>query len=229
MSDAVYKDPYAIGFCSLPYVRHNKALKVSDGSLSLPPTSFTIGTEDYPITRRLYLYTPADPLKTDSRNFVAFVLGKGQQFIYLLDDFVPLKIRAEEWAVKMIETVKHTKVINPYLTAVKGAKRLSTTYRFNRGEDELDSRSIRDLERMVEFFNDNPINEIILAGFADNQGLYWRNYQLSCQRAEKVKKEFQMRGIMVQKTLCVSEEVPVASNETLTGRHKNRRVEVWVK
>lgn len=228
LSDAVHQDPYAIGYCGVPYVKNNQMLKVSDGSLATLPSIFSVVTEDYPLTRRLYLYTSASPEKVDIRNFVAFALGKGQQFI-TEQKFVPLTIRVEPYAIEMIGTVQQAKVLNRYLTAVAGAKRLSTNYRFNRTNFELDSKGLKDLERTVEFFDDHPFDEIILAGFTDSKGDYWRNYKLSCNRAEKVKKAFQARGVTVNKTLCVSEEVPVASNQTQTGQDKNRRVEVWVK
>ncbi len=228
LSDAVRKDPDAIGYCGLPYVKENNVLKVSDGSLAALPTLLTVGTEDYPLTRRLHLYTAAVPPKRDITNFVAFALGKGQRFISQ-QQFVPLTLKAEAYAIEMIGAIQNVKVLNPYLAAVKGAKRLSTNYRFKSANYELDSRSVRDLERMVEFFDDHPFHKIILAGFADDQGDYWRNYRLSCKRAEKVKEAFQARGVTVAKSLCVSEEVPVASNQTQAGQDKNRRVEVWVK
>jgi phosphate transport system substrate-binding protein len=228
LSEAVRKDKYAIGFCGLPYVKDNKVLKVSDGSLATPPTTLSVGTEDYPLIRRLHLYTPSAPQNSETINFVAFALGKGQKFI-TQQKFVPLTIKVEEYAIELIGTIQQAKVINKYLTSVADAKRLSTNYRFTHAESGLDSRGIQDLERMVDFFSDHPFNEIILAGFTDNQGDYWKNYELSCQRAQKVKDAFQSRGITVQKTLCVSEEVPVASNRTQTGRDKNRRVEIWVK
>lgn len=228
LSDAVRQDPYAIGYCGLPFVKDNKVLKLSDGSLPVAPTRLSVGTEDYPLTRRLYLYTPVEPQNADTMNFTAFALGKGQHFIPE-EKFVPLTITAEPWAVEMIKTVDELKPLNRYIKAVKGAKRLSTNYRFDRYNVKLDSRGVRDLERMTEFFEENSFDQIILAGFSDSHGDYQQNYMLSCRRAETIRLAFETRGIHVEKALCVGEEVPVASNRTLAGRQKNRRVEVWVK
>ena len=65
-------------------------------------------------------------------------------------------------------------------------------------------------------------------GFADSMGNYWTNYPLSCNRAIAVSKHLCYTGVDIQEIFCVSEEIPVAENETDAGRAKNRRVEVWV-
>lgn len=228
LSDAVRNDLYAIGYCGLPFVKTNKVLKISDGSLPAAPTRLSVGTEDYPLTRRLYLYTPAEPENTDTMNFVAFALDKSEPFI-IRHKFVPLTITAEPWPVEMIKTIDQVAALNRYIDAVSGHKRLSTNYRFNRGNFKLDSRGMRDLERMETFLEENSFDEVILAGFSDSRGDYQQNYMLSCRRAETIRLAFEARGIHVERALCVGEEVPVASNKTLTGREKNRRVEVWVK
>jgi phosphate transport system substrate-binding protein len=62
LSDAVAADPNGIGFIGLPYIQSAKPIAVSDkGTLSLLPTRLTVSTEDYLLSRRLYLYTPANP------------------------------------------------------------------------------------------------------------------------------------------------------------------------
>ena len=52
----------SIGFVGLAYVAGAKALKVHEGgSVPYRPTVFTVRTEDYLLSRRLYLYTAAQP------------------------------------------------------------------------------------------------------------------------------------------------------------------------
>ncbi|MBL1321981.1 MAG: phosphate ABC transporter substrate-binding protein [Methylophaga sp.] len=73
LSDKVSEEIGAIGFIGLPYVRHSKLLAVADNNntQSIIPTLFTVGTEDYPLARRLFFYTPA--LQTPFiRDFVEF-------------------------------------------------------------------------------------------------------------------------------------------------------------
>ena len=62
LSEAVADDPNAVGFVGLPYVHSARAVAVSEkGATPLQPTRLTVATEDYPLSRRLYLYTPANP------------------------------------------------------------------------------------------------------------------------------------------------------------------------
>lgn len=59
LSDAVSQDPQGIGFIGLPYVRQAKAVAIADGdSQPMLPLNNLIATEDYPLSRRLYLYLP---------------------------------------------------------------------------------------------------------------------------------------------------------------------------
>jgi phosphate transport system substrate-binding protein len=57
LSEAVARDPNGIGFIGLPYVHNAKVIAVAEtGALALQPTQLTIATEDYPLSRRLFLY-----------------------------------------------------------------------------------------------------------------------------------------------------------------------------
>ncbi len=121
---------------------------------------------------------------------------------------------------------------------MRGAKRLSASFRFKGETLELDSKGPRDLDRLVDFFIEQGPKEVILAGFSDRaedagpqraEGPVDRNYALSCKRAEAVKEELSSRGIKTAEMLCVGRELPVASNSTEQGREKNRRVEVWMR
>ena len=62
LSDAVAADPNGIGFVGLPFVRSARAVPVSDQNTApLLPSAFTVAREDYVFSRRLFLYTPANP------------------------------------------------------------------------------------------------------------------------------------------------------------------------
>ena len=61
LRQSVSNDPDGIGFASISFVKGVKALAVSDGSKAIAPSTFTVATEDYPLARRLFLYTPAQP------------------------------------------------------------------------------------------------------------------------------------------------------------------------
>ncbi|WP_462270972.1 substrate-binding domain-containing protein, partial [Desulfobacter sp.] len=229
LSDDVSKDKDGIGFTGLPYIRRAKALSVSDGAgQAILPTFFTVATEDYPISRRLYMYCSPIPDNPNVQPFIDFVHSEAGQKTVQEIGFVDMNIRSFHMPPPSAETVTNKTVLDRYLNAIKDAKRLSLNFRFKKAASELDNRSIRDLDRMVKFLTDKE-ERIILAGFADNSGSYNSNLQLAMGRAQKVASEMQSRGIIPSQVLSCSEELPVASNDSAKGRGKNRRVEVWIK
>jgi glucose/mannose transport system substrate-binding protein len=80
LSDAVGADIYGIGFIGRSFERGTKALAISESGRPLLPTTFNIVTRDYPLSRRLYLYTPADPQNKWTRKFVQYALPKLEVF-----------------------------------------------------------------------------------------------------------------------------------------------------
>jgi glucose/mannose transport system substrate-binding protein len=80
LSDAVAADIYGIGFIGRSFERGTKALAISKDGKPLLPTTFNIATRDYPLSRRLYLYTPADPQNKWTRKFVQYALPKLEVF-----------------------------------------------------------------------------------------------------------------------------------------------------
>ena len=81
LSDAVAADPNAIGLAGRSFVRNSKALAIGDaGKKPVLPTTFTVATGDYPLARRLYLYTPSEPQNKWTRKFVEFALPKLEVF-----------------------------------------------------------------------------------------------------------------------------------------------------
>jgi glucose/mannose transport system substrate-binding protein len=81
LSDAVAGDINGIGFIGRSFVRGTKTLAVSEsGTKPILPTTFAVATGDYPLSRRLYLYIPADPQNNWTRKFVEFALPKLEVF-----------------------------------------------------------------------------------------------------------------------------------------------------
>jgi phosphate transport system substrate-binding protein len=75
LATAVSRDPDGIGFVGLPYAVGVKVLKIADrGAIALRPNTLTVRTEDYPLSRRLYFYVPANA-KPEAREFVRFALS----------------------------------------------------------------------------------------------------------------------------------------------------------
>ncbi len=231
LSDDVSRDPSGIGFTGLPYVRSSKALAVSEpGARPIYPNFFTVATEDYPISRRLFMYTAAVPKNPHVAPFINFVLSEDGQKVAEKADFIDMNIRS--FFMDPAGDADHaasTPRLRPYLHAVNGARRLSLNFRFRTGRAILDNRSVRDMDRIITFLADKLNKRVILAGYADNSGNYEFNYQLAMARALLVSSELKARGIAVNEVFSCGQEMPVASNLTALGREKNRRVEVWLK
>ncbi len=225
LADKVAEDTQGIGFVALPYSSKAKAIAILEegtGS-SVYPTAFTIATEDYPLTRRLYLYMPANPKNFLIRPFVQFALGETGQVAAKKYGFVSLTIDKSKPAIPASAPAE-------YRDEVANASRLSLDFRFKTGSSELDTRARRDLERLVAFLirPENRNKSIKLFGFTDSLGERKANCYLSAVRAEKVATILQWRGIKTETSKGLCDAMPVASNENPLGRQKNRRVEVWL-
>src|SRR5216683_547368 len=225
LSDKVASDPNAIGFIGLPYIRSAKAIAISDsGSKPLLPTRLTVSTEDYALSRRLYLYTPANPSNQLTVGFVSFALSKSGQDSVAENGFVAQNVTAES-----ISTASDGP--SEYKRITRGADRLSLDFRFRTGSAGLDNKDLADLDRVVTFLTDlkYPGRNVMLIGFADSTGTNAINVALSKSRAKAVADQFVPRGLDVGLSTGFGSALPVASNATEDGRQKNRRVEIWLK
>jgi phosphate transport system substrate-binding protein len=83
LSNSVAQDLNGIGFVGLAYVQEAQSIAVyENGAAPLFPSPFTVATEDYALSRRLFLYTRAQPRQELTRRFVDFALsGMGQNIV----------------------------------------------------------------------------------------------------------------------------------------------------
>ena len=224
LSDSVAGDVNGIGFIGLPYIHSSKALAISTSSTRpLLPNLLTVGTEDYPLARRLFLYTPVNSQNKFARSFVEFALSKAGQDVVANTGFVSQNIRLEHATVP-------ADAPPAYRTLTQNALRMSLDFRFRTGKSDLDNKALVDLERMAAFFSDAHYrgDDVLLLGFADNIGIRALNRQLSLDRARTVDEQFIRRGLKPSVVEGFGSDLPVAANETDDGREKNRRVEVWL-
>jgi phosphate transport system substrate-binding protein len=224
---AVEKDPFGIGFSSFSNVGATNVLGLSDvGTAVQYPSVFTIQTEDYLLTRRLYL---AFLMTNNTRlmsQFIAFCAAdnKGQ------------KVVAETGFVNMNlhnDNANQTAIADAppqYIAAISGAKRLPTSLHFQSGSSAPDVRATDDIKRIMAILSEpqNRQKQVELMGFTDNVGNPTQNLALSTQRAQSIQAEFAKFGLKTQ-VFGFGQALPVANNETALNQNKNRRVEVWIK
>ena len=101
---------------------------------------------------------------------------------------------------------------------------------FKTGKAELDERSYRLLDQLVDFMNQNATLKIEIGGHTDNVGSNSYNQKLSEARAKSAVEYLVRKGISATRLQAkgYGESSPIATNETDPGRTKNRRVEMKV-
>ncbi len=224
LADAVANDRSGIGFVGLPFAQRAKTIAVADADDVEPllPTFFTVATEDYPLTRRLYFYVPDQSANPHARGIVDFALSQAGQTIVEREGFVSHILHTTIPAITR-------SMPDSYVSFIKNAERLSLNFRFKSGSSDLDSKSKHDFGRLLRYMQTRADKRLMLFGFADSVGSAERNLQLSEQRAGVVKRMLAARNIDTPVVKGYGEVLPVASNSTEEGRSHNRRVEVWIK
>ena len=225
LSADVTQDRNGIGFIGLPYILSARAVPVAEtGAAPLLPNRLTVGTEDYALSRRLFLYTATNSANPMVHRFADYALSSAGQAIAEQAGFVPLTITQAAAPIPGAAPVK-------YRALVGQATRLSTNFRFQPNSTALDNRGERDLDRLVNFVVSSHAapSQIILVGFADNQGSEKINQAVSRKRAEAVAAGLAQRGLKISHVAAFGAELPVADNVSDEGREKNRRVEVYIK
>ncbi len=228
VSRAVAQDPAALSFVTLAEIGANNAIKVSDGKgPALRPSPFDIHTENYPLTRRFYIYAPSERLSGLAKEFVQFALSPDGQAIVDSQNFVGLNINPS--TPKPAET-KKTNVPSGYFELTQTSLPTGISIRFLSDSTTLDARAYEDVGRIKQVLQQPEFRDaqLVLVGFSDNVGYDEKNLMLSELRVKAVQDVLAREGLPLGSTLALGSAVPVASNDTPAGRDKNRRVEVWL-
>lgn len=222
LSDQVSRDRNGIGFVGLSSVRSAKAIAIADGDVTpLRANDFTVATEDYALSRRLYLYTKVVPRDSLLAEFLAFVLHDKGQAVVAQSGFVSqqLQTSSPEYYAQRPERFQQV---------AEHAQRLSLNFRFREGSSQLDNKAMQDIERLAEFMQNNPQYRLLLVGFGDQGRDPEWSQLLSRLRAMTVRRELVRLGVYPRQSLGFGEYLPIASESHFAGRQKNRRVEVWL-
>ena len=99
--------------------------------------------------------------------------------------------------------------------------------RFDTSKSTLTAQAQANLDKLIPVFNSYADTDITIFGYTDSTGSVDFNQKLSEQRAASVKNYLAGKGLSVArfntKGLWIAD--PIADNETVDGRSKNRRVE----
>ena len=101
---------------------------------------------------------------------------------------------------------------------------------FDTGRSDIKANFAPILERFAEGLRNNPNAEVRIVGHTDSTGSDAINNPLSLARAESARNFLTMRGVSGARIQVEGRgsHQPVASNDTLDGRARNRRVEIYV-
>ncbi len=246
LSDAVASDPLGIGFTGIAYQRNSKALAIGSGcGIVHKPSTFSVKTEEYPLSRRLFLYTTPNLTAPHGKQLLDFALSEDAQdiivdvgFIDQTADRLPFSQQGDRLAAALGANLDSfdMSLMREATAQLSNAERLSTTFRFRSGSSELDNKALQDIGRLASLIERNAAagRRLLLIGFADSYGPFEENRRLSLVRARTVRSAIQaVSGRDLSKdelqTLGFSEIMPVACNDTDRGRALNRRVEVWLR
>lgn len=224
LSDGVSQDPAGIGFIGLPYIRQSKALAIAAGeSQPMLPSTTLIATEDYPLSRRLFLYNPPGTPNEWTQALVQFAHSEAGQAIVAKNGFIPQTVQA-------VKVEPGAGMPADYRKLAAEAQRLSVNFRFQEGSAELDNKALRDVQRVLDYLkaNDKLHHKVVLVGFGDPKNDPARAALLSKLRAMAVRRDLSKGGVIFREITGFGDVMPVAANSADDGRIKNRRVEVWV-
>ena len=251
LSDTVASDPSAIGVTPFAYRRASKALAIrQDCGIVSEPSEFSIKTEEYPLSRRLYLYGGGDDVPAHARRLLAFAQSDEASPFVRDAGFVSLSPSAEglgQQGLRLSYALTSQQefslpLMQEMLRDLEGAQRLSTTFRFTPGSSQLTAKSQAEAEALAEQIANGEFDgqNILLVGFTDSIGQFELNRALAQRRAQGVLftmaesvnaragESASLGGALIE-VRGYGEMTPVGCNTSFQGRVANRRVEVWVR
>jgi len=221
LSDDVSQDPGGIGFSGLASVRNSKLLAISEGNApALLPNQLTVASEDYPLSRRLFMYTTGEQITPLAAGLIEFALGQKGQTLVAESGFIsqnPIAIKPE----------LDGSAPDSFGRLTENYNRLTVNFRFSEGRTKLDNKARRDLQRLQRYLeqeNRSP-KDLLLIGFADTQSHELRAQMISELRALSVRKAMQKTGVPDVAYTGYGQYMPVGGR----GSQRNGRVEIWIR
>lgn len=246
VSDAVSGDPNGIGLTS--YAQERSAQMVAIRSVCgqlFDASDFTIKTEEYPLTRRLHLYTSSGAIPDVATEFLDFATSSAAQSVIANAGFIgqnPSRASLDQQGRRMAQAIVSSAgraellQLQDLTSNLLNAERLSFTLRFG-ADGNLDSRAVADITQLAGMIRNGEFSsrQILIFGFSDNTGGV--NAQLGSTQDMAVL----ARDAIINATgranlgnvrispIGYGRLLPLGCNETPFGRASNNRVEIWVK
>ena len=243
---AVAADPNGIGFTSFSNAGNaSPASLMGVCGIQSPATDFTIQAEEYPFTRRMYLYNLAQDVPHLVEMFIEYLVTDEAQYLIGNTGFVGQgisEVPVNDQGLRFLSAALPSDAemsleqLQSMMVDLSMAQRLTITYRFEQGTSQLDSRAEADIRRLVKHLVSPAYahKNIVLLGFSDSVGTGPINEGLSLTRALQVRTALlNAAGGQIDPARIevkgYGELYPLGCNESIDGRRINRRVEVWTR
>lgn len=230
---AVATDERAIGFVDLQQALPAgvRPVALSEGGRAIAPTQVAVMSEDYPLTRRLYLYG-SQMMGALARSFALYAMTMPGQRAVELAGYRAVTLRPGRSNVMQAGPVD-------YRQLVRDAVRIPLSLRFNfAGNNDsgvaasvYDSRSVRDIERLRALMRQPGLSDrsLIVIGFADvGAGSPAAAMMMSNDRADLVAHELMALGLRVVHARGMGALLPLMRSAG-DARYRNERVEIWLR
>ncbi len=244
VSEQVSAEPGAIGYVGYAFVQDARPVSmISSCGIETAANSFSAKTEEYPMERRLYLYTRQDNTTDFGQQFLDYALSSAADGVVQKSGYISLGVErmpqdlARNRAQAIMDNTSSVFELNLMREMVLNMyewDRLSSTFRFASGSNTLGPKARRDLDRLIEYLQDQPEGtRVAVVGFTDSDGAFSANLTLSQHRAEQVLADIQSRANgklphIAFESMGFGELAPVDCNTDREGKRINRRVEIWI-
>ena len=225
LAETVDQDVAGIGFTGLAYARPEMIVKVSadQGIRPIEPKQFSISSEDYALSRRLFLYANKERSENPHvRGLIEFAISSSGQQLVEQVSFIPQKITSTLPLVDEKFPVRYQQM------ALNG-ERLSMTFRMRADRAEIDNKSAQDIEHLVDYLNQTPHKKVTLIGFSAGESQDEEaDKNRAFIRSKLLAHELKQRGIRNIEIIALGNQLPIDSNSSEVGRYRNNRTEIWV-
>jgi len=244
MSATISVTPGAIGFVGYAFINDAKPVSlVSSCGIETNPDTFSAKTEEYLMQRRLFLYTRQDNTTEAGQQFLNYALSTEADGVVTKSGYIglsPERISQElarsraQSVMDATTSVFELNLMREMVLEMYQWDRLSTTFRFASGSNNLERKSLLDLGRLIDYLQNQPAGtKIAVVGFTDSDGVFNANHALSQRRARQVLAEIEAKANgaldhIVFETQGFGELAPAGCNTNNNGKRINRRVEVWI-
>ena len=220
--NAISSDSNAIGFAGYGTSSQSKTLSLRlPSNMMLRPSTESILTEDYPLSRRLYLYMPEGIENSDAQAFMDYVKTQPAQNAIEGTGFIPVSVKTLK-----VQTSGQSK---RYLRATAGYQRLSVTIRFSKSGKSIDSFGMQSLKRISQFMENNKGTLLLVGFYGLSEGRMAREF--SAIKAKDVSNALVREGINRNRILVrgLGNRHLIIDGKSKADNMKNIRVEVWFK